>query len=394
MKLIFISNYLTHHQLPFCRELYRRIGHDFLFLATNAMEEERIRMGWGLQLADYPFAAFYDDDSVRFERELLESDVVICGGTHFVYIQKRVEAGKLTFRYFERLYKTGQYKAFYPGSFRRKRLEHTRFQNNPVYLLCAGCYVASDFRLFGAYKDKMYKWGYFPECRKYEPELLWQKKKPGEILWTGRMIDWKHPLEPVKAAVLLRRKGIPFHLTMIGEGPMRDRVLQEIAAHGLTKEITVLDFMKPEKVREYMERSRIYLMTSDRQEGWGAVVNEAMNSGCAVIGSVEAGSVPYLIQNGRNGFIYRQGHLAVLVERLGTLLTDETLTQRIGCAAYQTIAENWNAAKAAERFLQLAGQLQTQNAFFYETDILSKAEPVSIRENRKKCTLRDVEKCR
>ena len=45
---------------------------------------------------------------------------------------------------------------------------------------------------------------------------------------------------------------------------------------------------------------------SGRKEGWGAVVNEAMSSGCAVVADAEAGSVPYLIENSKDGFIYRK----------------------------------------------------------------------------------------
>ena len=52
-------------------------------------------------------------------------------------------------------------------------------------------------------------------------------------------------------------------------------------------------------------------MTSNQEEGWGVVVNEAMNSGCVVIGSNLAGSVPYLIENGKNGLIYNCGDLQI-----------------------------------------------------------------------------------
>ena len=32
-----------------------------------------------------------------------------------------------------------------------------------------------------------------------------------------------------------------------------------------------------------MEKADIFLFTSDRREGWGAVANEAMNSACALV---------------------------------------------------------------------------------------------------------------
>ena len=53
MKLVFISNYMTHHQLPFCLALEKKLGEEFCFLATDRMEDERKRMGW--EQAKYPF---------------------------------------------------------------------------------------------------------------------------------------------------------------------------------------------------------------------------------------------------------------------------------------------------------------------------------------------------
>ena len=447
MKVIFISNYLTHHQLPFCMEMYARLGEDFLFIATNAMEEERIKMGWQLQLSDYPFARFYDDDNKRYEKLLLESDIVICGGTHFIYIEERVKAGKLTFRYFERLYKTGKVYAFRPGSYYRKLQEHTRYRKSPVYLLCAGAYVPEDFHLFGAYPDKMYKWGYFPETKYHDLDELMKKKTVGEILWTGRMIDWKHPEEALELARRLKENEISFHLTMIGEGPLRPQLEKNIQVYGLQQNITLLDFMQPDKVRDYMEKSQIYLMTSDRQEGWGAVVNEAMNSGCMVIGTLEAGSVPYLISNGENGLYYCQGdveYLTKVVEEVLScnaeyevsrkeengaltkedkgiiLLKDENRVSEkeengnsvkekkgnpekkekgglkkkenacklsraevLGRNAYETITDSWNAAEAADRFLILCEKLLANETYFFEDGILSPAERVTLQKRKR-----------
>ena len=50
---VFVSNYLNHHQIPFCNAMYRLLKEQFLFIQTQAMEEERIRMGWNQNL-DYP----------------------------------------------------------------------------------------------------------------------------------------------------------------------------------------------------------------------------------------------------------------------------------------------------------------------------------------------------
>ena len=67
------------------------------------------------------------------------------------------------------------------------------------------------------------------------------------------------------------------------------------AQMGLQNRIQILPPMPPEAVRRRMEQANLFLLTSDFQEGWGAVLNEAMNSGCAVVASHAAGAAPYLL---------------------------------------------------------------------------------------------------
>jgi len=42
MKVVFISNYLTHHQLPFSEAMESITNHNYYFIAEEPMEEERI----------------------------------------------------------------------------------------------------------------------------------------------------------------------------------------------------------------------------------------------------------------------------------------------------------------------------------------------------------------
>lgn len=56
MKLIFVSNYFNHHQLPFCDALYELLEGDFCFLQTQPMEEERVKMAW--QAEERPYVRY------------------------------------------------------------------------------------------------------------------------------------------------------------------------------------------------------------------------------------------------------------------------------------------------------------------------------------------------
>lgn len=383
MKVVFISNYMTHHQLPFCLNLYNRLGDNFKFIATNVMENERSGMGWEFDIDKYPFIYQFEDQI--YDNDINNADVLLCGGTHHCYYDTRLDSGKLTFRYFERLYKTGQMKAFIPTSFARNRKEHTKRKDKPVYLLCAGAYVPSDFALLGAYKDKMFKWGYFPEYEKLDIEDVISKKETASILWTGRMIDWKLGINAVRAAKVLADKNIDFKLTMIGEGPMRPEIEKYISDNKLEKYITIMPFTTPDVVREYMKKSSIYLMTSNMQEGWGAVVNEAMNSGCVVVASYGAGAVPYLIKDGIDGYVYDYKDIGSLADIIESIISDADKAVNVGICAYNKIANEWNPDTAACRFIKLCEDLLTGNVRFENEGPLSKAEVISPKKGYAYC---------
>ncbi len=379
MKVVFISNYLTPHQKPFCDAMYKRLGGDFCFIATNAMEEERVKMGWGLKVKELSYFMEFDTDAAKANALLMDADFAICGGTHHDFIKARLNAGKPTFRYFERLFKTGARRLYNPRTLARYRAQHTAYKNAPVYLLCAGAYVHEDFKRFGAYPGKMLKWGYFPTFDKTPISEMLAKKEAGSILWTGRMLAWKHPEEAVYAALLMKGHVENFHLTMIGEGEMRPVIEDLIAENDLQDTITLLPFMKPGEVREYMRKSSIYLMTSDRQEGWGAVVNEAMNSGCAVVASHAAGVTPYLIpDDGINGYVYTSGEVGELADCIYDLLTEDDKRENMAERAYESIASLWNAEEAADRLLDFCEGLTKGEERFYSGGPMSHAEYMKL----------------
>lgn len=353
MKITFVSNYINHHQIPLSNVLFEHLGGEYTFIQTEPMEEERIQLGWNP--AEVPaYVKYYYEEPEACQKLIQESDVVIWGGLEREELLKpRLAAKKPVIRYSERLYKTGQWKAVSPRGLRRKYEDHTQYRKEAVYLLCAGAYVASDFHIVRAYPQKMFRWGYFPECKEYDVDKLMVGKDRTEILWAARFIDWKHPELVVALAEELSKTRRDFHITMIGGGVLKESTEVLIKEKHLEEFITLAGTKNPKQVRDAMERSAVFLMTSDRQEGWGAVMNEAMNSGCAVIADRMEGAAPYLIAHGKNGFAYRKANADTLVELIKPLLDSKEYCEQIGREAYETIAKLWNARVAAERLLCL-----------------------------------------
>lgn len=359
MRMVFVSNYINHHQIPFCNAMDRLLGGGFTFVQTQPMEEERVQMGWHEAVKPAYVRCFYEEEEAC-RRLIMDCDIVLFGGTEDEsYIVPRLEAHKPVIRYSERLYKEGQWKAVSPRGLRRKYLDHTRYRREQVYLLCAGAYVASDFHIVRAYPGKMYCWGYFPETKHYDVDKLLEQKGYGGrrlpyLLWAARMIGWKHPELALETARRLKEMGLAFHMDMIGDGEMRTGLEALAGRYGLGDCVSFPGYQSPESVREYMEKADIFLFTSDRREGWGAVANEAMNSGCALVADHMIGSVPYLVRNGENGLIYEDGKPRQLFSAVEGLVRDRALCRRLGEKAYETITGTWNAENAAGRLLELA----------------------------------------
>lgn len=371
MKITFISNYLTIHQIPFCEAMYQVLGDDFRFVNTVHMEAERISMGWAND-KKYPFEL----DLQQAGNLIDESDVVITGSANDALIHSRLKHNQPVIRYSERILKEGRWHMLSPRAIWSMLKVHTRFTNQRIWMLCASAYTAGDYGLFGAYWGKCFKWGYFPKTIHYSEEQLFDKKSNAvvHLLWCGRMLSWKHPEQAVLAANHLREQGIHFHMDVIGDGERKAELQQQITEHHLEDAVEMHGFLAPDQVRNFMDSADIFLFTSDFHEGWGAVLNEAMNSGCACVASHAIGAAPYLIQDGENGFLYCNGDTRQYCRRVEQLARDPSLCRTMGLKAYRTIADTWNADTAAQRLLCFCEAILRQEAMpDYQDGPMSKA---------------------
>lgn len=357
LSVVLISNYFNHHQLPLCDELDKLTAHNFYFIATSEMRIDRKALGYGeLKTPDY-VVNYNMSEFVNAEcdKYINDADVVIIGSADDKMIKSRIRSGKLIFRYTERPLKHGAEPLKYLPRLVRWNMRNPK--GKPIYLLCASGYAALDYKKFGLFKGRTYKWGYFPEFRSYNVEEIMKEKNPRKILWCGRFLNWKHPDDAISVAQRLFNDGYSFTLDFVGTGEIELKLKSKVEDIGLQECIRFLGAMNPSEVREHMESAGIYLFTSDHQEGWGAVLNESMNSGCAVIASHMIGAVPFLIKDNVNGMVYESGNLDMLYAKIKFLLDNPSEQIRLGKEAYNTINNEWCASIAATRFVELAQSL-------------------------------------
>lgn len=374
-SIVFVSNYFNHHQSALSDAFYKITNGNYYFIQTVPMEEERKNMGWGgISLPAYVKSTYTSEQSYCECVDLINTaDVVIIGSAPNALIEDRIKNGKLVFRYSERILKKGL--ELYKFPIRWYRFHKANPKNSNIYMLCASAYTAGDFAKFGLFKNKTYKWGYFPAIKRYDDiEKIINSKRPASLLWVARFLGWKHPEAPLYVAKRLKDEGYNFTLNIIGSGELEQKIRQNVAKIGLETCVKLLGTMSPEKVREHMEQSEIFLFTSDKNEGWGAVLNESMNSACAVVASRAIGSVPYLIKDGENGLVYKDGNLKDLYNKVKYLLDNKEKRRGIGINAYKTLTDTWNADVAAERLLKISEKLCDRDSAldFYKDGLCSK----------------------
>lgn len=353
-KVVFLSNYFNHHQRFLAEEFYRLLGDGYTFVETIPMEEKRKALGWCQYEEPYLLRSYESSENYeKAMRLIFEADAVIFGSAPEGMIKKRIRKGKLVFRYSERFLRNGwELKKFL---YRMLRFHLINPPGKSVHLLCASAYTAADYRKFFLFRTRAYRWGYFTEAKRYEEiDALIAEKDSNEILWCGRFLELKHLDDAVAAIGRLAKEGYPCHLKVIGNGEKEKAIRDQIKELGYEERVQFLGIVPSDEVRRVMEKAGIYLFTSDFREGWGAVVNEAMNSACAVVSSHAAGVTPFLIQNGENGYIYQSGNVEELYQRIKYLLDHKEEQRRTGKNAYRTITERWSPAVAAKRFVELA----------------------------------------
>ena len=351
MRIVFISCYFNHHQKPVCDVLNQITKGEFRFVATEKISEWRKQLGYNEITASYVINYSVDCNKEEILNLINQADVVVTDAEDLSLTSQRYHEGKLTFRFCERLFKSRTRYLKAPLHFLKA------LWTRKMFLLCNSAYTASDFRKLGFYKDHAYKWGYFPETKHYDSlDSMINTSRTASILWAGRLIEWKHPEYAIYAAQYLRMHSVPFTMSIIGTGELFDKLQSLIVVNNLEGLVRMLGPMSPERVREYMEFSDVFLFTSDRNEGWGAVLNEAMNSACAVVANYAIGSVPYLIRNGENGFYYRTQN--EFLSELDKVVKDINLRHRLQKSAYETIINQWNANVAAHSFVRLVNGIR------------------------------------
>ena len=357
MKVTFFINYLNHHQAPVADEMYRLLGDNFRYVATYTRQNEDLKGGSDYSKRPYCLFAAEDVNAVAEAHRLnRESDVCVYGAGNLDWERERAKTGKLSFEISERWFKRGFINILSPRLIKWWWLYQTKLRKKPFYTLCASGYTALDRAKLFTFKNRCYKWGYFTALP--VSELSVNKNNIIQIMWCARLILWKHPEQPLQLAEKLKNDGYNFHINIVGDGEMHLKLEKLISEYGIADCVSLQGNLPNVQVLKMMSESDVFLFTSDRMEGWGAVVNEAMSSGCCVVANEAIGSTPYLIKEQETGLTYN-GSIDSLYSQVKYLLDHLENCKRIGENSRRYIQQIWSPENAAHSLLTLISDISS-----------------------------------
>ena len=377
MKLVFYSLVLNHHQACVADEFYKLLGEDYAFVETARCMDNK---GATEDYSTRPYLVRSWETKKVYEKAMslaLNAEVCVFSGYEALPFEKeRLKKGLFSFDMGERMLKRGWPNLISPKIIKMVMAYHLGgWSKKPLYKLCCSAFAASDQYKLKTFEGKCYKWGYFTEVKELKNDMFKLKSSNDSIgiMWCARFLNWKHPELPIKLARRLKDKGYKFQIKMAGGGGLFQKARRLISKLDVGNCVSLLGNMPNEEILDLMQRSQIFIFTSDQNEGWGAVANEAMSNGCVLVASDAIGSTNYLIKEGVTGFSFSSCDADSMTEKVKWLIEHPHKMMEIQRNAYQQMKDIWNPKHAAVNLLTLIKDIQNQQISSIQEGPCSKA---------------------
>ncbi len=177
------------------------------------------------------------------------------------------------------------------------------------------------------------------------------------ILSVARLVEKKGLGDLIMAADILRRRGRGFQVEIIGSGPQRQVLENQVTRLGLNDRVRLVGAQSHDMVCRAYQRASIFVLPcvvagdGDR-DGIPNVLLEAMGSGIPVVSTPVSG-IPELIESERDGLLVPPNDPASLADALDRLLTSAELRERLGRAARAEIEAHFSIDRSSTQLLAL-----------------------------------------
>lgn len=178
---------------------------------------------------------------------------------------------------------------------------------------------------------------------------------PWRIVSCGRLHSGKGHQELLRAVALLRSRGTPAELTIIGEGPARPMLEALVRELGLTESVRLLGALDEDRVRAELESADAFALAS-HEEAIGVATMEAMALSLPVV-VTRVGGVPELVRDGVDGLLVPAKDPGAMAAALQSLHDQPELAARLAASAAARVKASFSSRVSAERIARRLGVL-------------------------------------
>lgn len=195
--------------------------------------------------------------------------------------------------------------------------------------------------------------GYAPERLTYLPNAV-DVSAIEPAIGHGAYALYVGRLSPEKGlrTLLHAMKGVDMPLRLVGEGPLRSELEEQVVRDGLRERVAFVGHQTGEALAREYRGAAFLVMPSEWYENAPMAVIEAFAYGKPVIGA-EIGGIPELIEPGRTGLLFPPGDPEALGECLRTLWGDPTSRIHWGRAARERAVEAYSFERHAADLMHL-----------------------------------------
>lgn len=174
---------------------------------------------------------------------------------------------------------------------------------------------------------------------------------PMRVISVGRIAPPKDFLTLLRAIAKLKRGSV--ELTLLGDGPDRPAVEDEITSLGLAESVTLAGEVPD--VPSRLAGADVFVLSSS-SEGFPISVLEAMAAGLPVVAS-DVGGVSEAVEDGVTGHLFAAGDVDALAAKLAALAADSARRRRLGESARSRAAADFSLPQWRDRHVRLYDDL-------------------------------------
>jgi glycosyltransferase involved in cell wall biosynthesis len=161
----------------------------------------------------------------------------------------------------------------------------------------------------------------------------------------------------LKALHNLKTQGRDISCILAGDGPLRNRLLQQINDLKINDIVTMVGQQTQQEVLDLVQKSDCYVLPSiitptKRMEGIPNVLMEAMACELPVV-STSISGIPELIESGTSGLLVPPENVEALAGAIAYIQDNPDVANRFGKAGRIKVAKDFDTVKNVEKLWQL-----------------------------------------